>query len=387
MHLRKRLLVVGEVFLDPEQKRLANSAFQAILCEYARIFEQVIYVGPCVRDGFSFDIGNLHCIGTAIYAKSWRRRAAFALSPGKRDRFFSGLMAYEPDIIEIRIPSVFTLLASRSLSKMGKPLVVYVAGDWETAVAAGRSIPAIHHIGAMLDRLQWPLIRRSIVVTAGQALATKYAALNACHVYRGTTHRETVRRPIHDPPRRLLYLGRLEPLKRVQDAISALEILVRQGLDASLIIGGDGPLRKELQDQVKAAGLDNRVEFLGYVWDSDAVRDLFLRSDILLLPSLSEGSPKVLPEAMAHGVIPIAIDGVGGINGVITDGVNGRLARRCDPDHIAALVLDIACSAETAAALVEGGYRYAVEHSLPREVEKQWSFVADRLGPEARSGA
>lgn len=382
IHFDKRLLVIGEVYLDVEKGRLVNAAFQTILTEYSAVFTEVIYVGPASRDGVIFEQHNLRCIGTTIYTKKWLDRLTYVVRAGRRNSFFLQLADHRPDIIEIRIPSLFTLLSHRALEKLGRPLVVYIAGDWQSAISETlRSAPL--WLGRFFDRLQWPLIRKSVVVTAGRALAEKYAHLADCHVYRGTTHRAIIRREPAFPLKRLLFVGQFEPRKRIEDAIQALSILIAEGLDATLTIVGDGPLKERLRCLVRELDLVERVTFTGYVWDSNELSAIFLESDLLLLPSLSEGSPKVVPEAMAHGVIPIAVDGVGAINDIIRHGKNGLLAQPLDPSHIASLVLQLARSPQTVRTLVEGGYAYAAAHCLPKEVERQWSSVALRLGLNA----
>lgn len=379
MEPSKKLMVVGEVFVRSPQRPLASAALEIRLREYAQIFKEVLYVGPSPRP-CEFRIGNIRYLGTDLYSKGISHRIRYVLQPTRRQAFFlARLREFGPDIVELRIPAVFPLLAYRSLRRTNVPLALYIAGDWQRATAATFRFPGAALLGHLLDRLQWPLIRRSIVVVAGSALAAKYRPLNDCYVYWSTTHREVSRRPARFPPRNLLYVGRLEPLKRVEDAVLALQILTNSGRDFTLTIVGDGIGRAVTEELARKSGVADRVRFLGYVHDEAQKTALYLASDILVFPSLSEGSPKVLPEAMAHGVVPIAIENVGGIGHIIRDGVNGFLARPRDPAHIASLVERLLVSDALLRDMMEAGYAYADEHTLPHEVRKQWAHVEARI--------
>jgi glycosyltransferase involved in cell wall biosynthesis len=378
----KKLMVVGEVFVGTADRPLSNAAFDIRLREYAQIFKELLYIGPsdAPRD---FRIGNIQFVGTDLYSKKMAHRVRYALSAARREQFFSArINDFTPDIVELRIPAVFPLLAHRSVRRCNVPIAVYVAGDWQRATAATFRFPGAALLGHLLDRLQWPLIRRSVVVVAGSALAAKYRFLNDCYVYWSTTHREVIRRPARFPPRNLLYVGRLEPLKRVEDALLALQMLTSSGRDFTLTIVGDGIGRSASEELARKLGVADRVHFVGYVHDEAQKRALYLASDILVFPSLSEGSPKVLPEAMAHGVVPIAIRDVGGIGQIIRDGVNGFLARPRDPAHIASLVRRLLDSERLLHDMMEAGYEYAAEHTLTHEVRKQWAHVEARLAEQ-----
>lgn len=385
MLAEKKLMVIAEVPVGNPQRPLRSAALDIRLQEYANNFSEVIYVGPCDQASQRFVSGKVRYIGANLYSKKIRPRLAYVLNRRRRREFFRALInEFAPDIVEIRIPALFSLLSYEAISSTRTPLATYVAGDWETALSSNLRFPGVRHVARWLDRRQWSLIRASVPVVAGEALAAKYRHINECYVYRSTTHRQVYRRAPRFPPRRLTYFGTLEPLKRVEDAVLALDHLRRAGFDFELDIVGDGPSRDELQRLVQELGLQDRVRFHGYVREDERKRQLFLDADVLLLPSVSEGSPKVLPEAMAHGVLAIAIEGVGGIGGIITHGSNGLLARPRDPQHLASLLQDLTRSRERLVSMVEAGYEYAARHTLPEEVRKQWAHVARRI--QARAG-
>jgi glycosyltransferase involved in cell wall biosynthesis len=91
----------------------------------------------------------------------------------------------------------------------------------------------------------------------------------------------------------LLYVGRLDPVKRVEDLILALK---EDGMSGGVLhVVGIGPSLKFLKDFAKKCRVEDRVIFYGFVEDS-GVQNLVDKVDIFVLPSLQEGMPTVLME-------------------------------------------------------------------------------------------
>ena len=130
-------------------------------------------------------------------------------------------------------------------------------------------------------------------------------------------------------------VGRLSEEKGVRHLIEALEGINASGVPVKALIIGDGPQRKELEDLAKARGVDDMVVFAGFQSEID---DWLPAIDIFALPSLTEGTPMSLLEAMAHG-IPAVASGVGGVPQVIESGKNGILVTPERPDEIKDAVL------------------------------------------------
>jgi glycosyltransferase involved in cell wall biosynthesis len=119
----------------------------------------------------------------------------------------------------------------------------------------------------------------------------------------------------------ILGLGRLVPVKRFDLFLQTLAQL-KSKFPIRGIIAGDGPLRKELENQAGQLGLlPETVEFMGRV--SDPV-DLYRRASLLLLTSDHEGTPNVVLEAMASGV-PVVATRVGDVPELLGNGERGRL--------------------------------------------------------------
>jgi glycosyltransferase involved in cell wall biosynthesis len=126
-------------------------------------------------------------------------------------------------------------------------------------------------------------------------------------------------------------MGRLMPVKGLESFLKAAEIIRRQKPNVKFIIAGDGPLKRDLQAKAREYGLDKDVLFLGHRNDSHDILGLM---DVFVLPSVSEGIPMVLLEALALAR-PVIASRVGGIPEVIEDGVSGLLVTPGREDELA----------------------------------------------------
>ncbi|WP_313264660.1 glycosyltransferase [Sphingobacterium sp.] len=100
---------------------------------------------------------------------------------------------------------------------------------------------------------------------------------------------------------RLIYVGYLRKAKGVETVIKAFEKLQAQKPLSSLTIVGQGEEENYLKSFVKNRSIDN-VEFIGHVDNRDYLNNLLRKHDIFCFASLSEGSPRVILEAMANGL-------------------------------------------------------------------------------------
>jgi glycosyltransferase involved in cell wall biosynthesis len=138
----------------------------------------------------------------------------------------------------------------------------------------------------------------------------------------------------------LLAAGRLEDVKRWDRLLKVLSVISGRGLNFSLRLAGDGPLRRELELQARQLGLNGRVEFMGRRRDIPAL----LRESLFLIHTAdAEGCPNVVLEAMSAGRAVVATD-AGDIPRLIENGTTGFVVRRGDDtklvDCIAKLLSD-----------------------------------------------
>ncbi|MDH3686183.1 MAG: glycosyltransferase [Myxococcales bacterium] len=129
-------------------------------------------------------------------------------------------------------------------------------------------------------------------------------------------------------------VGRLSPEKGIPGLLEAWAALPESIRDkARLRLVGDGPDRESVAASVKARGWQGRVELLGALPEAEALREI-AGAQILVLPSLMEGLPVVLMEAMALGV-PVVAPHLAGIPELVTSGEHGWLFAPADWNALA----------------------------------------------------
>ncbi len=137
-------------------------------------------------------------------------------------------------------------------------------------------------------------------------------------------------------PGLILYAGVLIPLKGVHHLLNAFGSLAAQFPSARLVLAGtadDPAYAAELKEQVRRLGVDGEVEFSGPLPQSELACRM-REAAVVVLPSFSEGLPRVVFEGMAAGA-PIIASRVGGIPEMVEDGVTGFLIRVGDEETLA----------------------------------------------------
>ena len=129
----------------------------------------------------------------------------------------------------------------------------------------------------------------------------------------------------HEPPVKLLFVGRLAEGKGLFDLLEAIANL-DQKFNIRLWIVGDGALRAELEQTVERTEIDEIVDFEGY---RDDVPALLVAADALVLPSYREGTPRVVTEALAAG-LPVVATRIAGIPEQVSKGETGLLVEPGD---------------------------------------------------------
>ena len=227
---------------------------------------------------------------------------------------------------------------------------------------ARRRVPVVLHHHHLYPRWAWleaAIARRAdAVITVSEHSRDE---LVAAGVPAGRVH--VVREGIATPPPtggwpdawpgdglRLLQLGRLEPRKRPDLAIGTLAALRRDGVEASLVLAGEGS-----QEQLAARAAGQPVRFTGRVTEVDKWR-LYDSADVVLFGSTLEGFGLVVAEAQSRGVPVVAAAGTATAE-ALDPGASGLLAAP-EPEAFAAAVRELA-NPERRAAMGERGRDFA----------------------------
>jgi len=298
--------------------------------------------GPRARDGSQRGgAGRLVAFYRQTHSHSSARTVLHAIS------------RFSPDVVYVwNISGVGLVSILRVLRHVQSPIVFHLHSYWwqyinspETRFSTVRA--------AWLKKLiigPVPPLKFTTLIATSEAVKREYAqagcpqdrievidnAIDARFLGSDVTQTPMGRRPV------LMYAGRLTAEKGVMVALQALDLLVnRDGRDVRLEIYGQGDPHylAELHAFVRHRRLADAVVFNGLV-GQDRLICAYDQADVVLVPSLwEEPFGLVAVEAMARGVAVIASD-VGGLRGVLRDGVDGRLVTPDDAPALAAAIAE-----------------------------------------------
>jgi glycosyltransferase involved in cell wall biosynthesis len=171
-------------------------------------------------------------------------------------------------------------------------------------------------------------------------------------------------------------LGILEERKGHRYLLNAVSLLQSRGVSVKCRIGGEGPLRAELEKQAGSSGLKGLVEFLGFVTD---VPKFLACVDIFVMPSLYEGLGVAALEAMAAGKAVVA-SRIGGLAESIIDGETGLLVPSRDAIALADAIAKLAGAPEQRCEMGNKGKMRVRDHfTMELMAEKNEDFYYDLL--------
>jgi len=161
-------------------------------------------------------------------------------------------------------------------------------------------------------------------------------------------------------------VGHLSDVKGHTYLLKASPSLIRKNPRIQLVFAGDGPEKASLEKEAKSLGIREHVHFLGVRSD---VPDILRSSDIFVLPSIYEGLPNVVLEAMASG-LPVVASGVGGIPEAVENGKTGFLFPAGDSLRLKQALSPLIQDKKLRQKMGEAGRR-RVENSFSIDVEVQ----------------
>ena len=259
-------------------------------------------------------------------------------------RLAKALLKIRPDVVHTHKykDSFIGTLVARSL---GIPYVVRIVHGLPEPFMGLRNAKMVAYTAA--DRLMtdW-LVDRVVAVSSDieKVLIGLYGSNRVSCIHNGidleavrvTTSREAFRRKWQIPEDAVVIgtVGRLVPVKGHAILLEATRILQASIGNVALVLVGDGPLRKDLEANAKRLGLEKSVIFAG---QQDQSYDFMNMMDVFVLPSLHEGIPMVVLEALALQR-PVVATRVGGIPEVIEHGQTGFLAEPSDASSLARLL-------------------------------------------------
>jgi glycosyltransferase involved in cell wall biosynthesis len=271
------------------------------------------------------------------------------------------------DFVYLYWPGRLSEVAARIARIMGKPFAFYLRGGGEAELKT---------IGGLLADAKFA------IVTGGslRELALQYCrdvenvrpmtAISAWHLRAPSVERLP-------GPWRLVYVGRVERSKGVEELIDACAMLSGNSIPVELQLVGHCDRRQEMLESVPSSIRDG-VRFVDAVTDFEELAEVYRSADFFVLPSHSEGFPRVLYEAMAFG-LPVVTTFVGDIPSVMIDGENCRRIRVGDAGDVASKIAELVADESLRLRIAVGGHR-TISELLPQWRGSHALQVLQRFG-------
>lgn len=400
---RLRLLVQDDCHLEYRSESdtwhtVMGGDFYSFASGFDRFFDDVTLAMPVVgnrRSRPTTPIDPLHPrVSVLPLTEHWSMAGYLRRLP--RMAYRNGISLWRgiksSHIVFLRLPSQNGALAYALARLLKRPVVVAVVADVravnQTRRGRSRFRQVVRRLGVWADwQVTCAISRRSLTFAYGRGLFDRLQSHRGPGVINSFSSLVQDDELVTDLPAvketRLVYVGRLASEKGLEDLFEALRRLPGRSVRVRVDIVGDGPLRKELTHL--ASELSCQVEFHGYVPHGPQLLSLITAATALVLPSRSEGIPKVLLLAMARGTPCIATD-VGGVADIIKDGENGLLVEPQHPDQLASTIQCLLSDATLRERLRKAGLLFASQHTHEAQVTHMWSYMRTVLEGAAKEG-
>ena len=239
-------------------------------------------------------------------------------------RVFEEIHRFQADVLLVQYAYFCGLIGSLAARLSGKTLVI-------RAVGSDLRIYSQSPIGMLIVRLALKMASGAICVSKDlEKIAHRLGARNTVVIRPPLDHLNFDKMDFEKEDREIISVARLVPIKGMSYLIRAMTHME----DSTLVIVGDGPERRELELMACDLKLEDRIRFAGWVNDRSRLYGCLNHATIFVMPSLSEGLPRALIEAMACG-LPVVATNVGGVPEIVVDGVNGFLVPPRDEKALA----------------------------------------------------
>jgi glycosyltransferase involved in cell wall biosynthesis len=278
--------------------------------QLASMFDQVIhlavlYAGDAPESCLAYQAPNIQFLpvrptgGDHLAGKL----SVLTATPGYLAQIQKAITALDDqDVIHVRCPANLSLIALLLLSLRHVPSRRWIkyAGNWRP----NKLEPLTYKLQRILLQKNTP---RCVVTVNGSWSGQPAHVLSFYNPSYSVAEIENAKNRQKElyPPYRLIFVGALDRSKGCRQAVETAVNLLLDGINLALDVIGDGKLRVDLEAYVRAAGQSEKIRFHGWL-PRQGIEPFYEKAHFILLPSRSEGWPKVLSEAMAYGVVPLA---------------------------------------------------------------------------------
>lgn len=385
---KMKLLVINDAKIYKNNGELfAKDTYPIFIKEISKHFAKVTMCSPIIEKSFT-DIkkyskflsdnqkSNMECVSSFPYDSFIDYFKKLYKIPILTPKFVK--LVKKSDAVLLRTNGLNIFFVAIICIYYSKPIFPYVVGYPEHVAKTGSKYksPLIFFLGKLHTLcIKWLIRKASANLFVSEYLMNKLGMDkkdNQYVVYTNLVKSRDISYKSNDvlnKKYRLVFVGRLAHEKGLNYLIEAIKLLINNGTYVELCIIGDGNEKEKLESLCEELDIKQYCKFLGFISYGRKLNKVYQDSDIFVLPSLSEGIPKVLLEAMANG-LPIIASDVGGIPEIIKDMENGILVTPKSPEVIAGAAKMIIEKDSLRKKLIQNGYNFVKEHTAEKEAEK-----------------
>lgn len=377
-----------QIFWYDGEQYTTDEAFITFILSFSCYFDKIKIFDRLSperkKQRYGLDSQNVELYGLPFYAEAFD---LYKHGPGFFFRTYTIIKdnLSDCDLVWVIAPHPLNCLVWRLCRKAGKPFFFTIRTNMQKQIRC--KFTGIKRVVSLsLERIMDIQMRMAAkdapIFAVGSELYTNYKRTNrlvfnlpVSLISSGDVVKKKDVRAGFKGPYSLLYVGRLEREKGLDYLIDAVHQMVRDGgFQICLDLVGSGTQEKALREKVEDLGLGRYVRFLGDVTFGPALLEIYDRSDIFLLPSLTEGVPQVLFEAMARGV-PVVVSKVGGIPEIVRHGQNGLLVNPCFSSDIVRAVREIIVNVPLMSRLITNGLETAKSYTRETQRERMMKIL------------
>jgi glycosyltransferase involved in cell wall biosynthesis len=313
-------------------------------------------------------------------AKVWSRLRFWAA----RRAMVETARAYDPDVIYSCQQKWDNASAAYIARRLGKPLVIelhYIIGPWLGRDTL-RSLRTCDHVITVSDFIRDETLRHGVAPGRVTTIRNTFRPMAPVPAEARASIRAELGVPSDAPL--IGIIARIDPGKGHHDTIAAFTRVAAVHPTARLVIVGDGTLVDEVQAEVAATGLGDRIRYVGYRTDIPRVLGAL---DVFIHPSRQDPCPLGVMEASAAG-LPVVAYAEGGIAEIVAHGETGLLSPPEDVEALAASLLRLVSEPETARRMGQAGRERIATQFRPEAAGEAFAAVMRQVArAPARPGA
>lgn len=341
------------------------------------LFEEITLVAPVKVVKIKDEVQSLRKIPSnqlSIEALPYSKGSVDALKYRRTYKKTIKKVASKTDLFFCRVPDPFCWMPARLTDK---PVIMHFVGD--TADATKHNInfswlkKQILLAGYSFEyRRILKSARKSTVYTNGTHLSAKLQkhGITATPVISSTITRNDLAleplRPMEHNPFTIIYVGYLRYAKGIDTLIEVIKRLEERHFNYQFHIVGDGDIYSTLHALVSELKAENHIHLHGHIDNRDKLLSLLRSSDLFFFPSLSEGSPRVVIEAMSQGC-PVLSTPVGSLPGCFEENKEILFFPFKDAEIATSKILEVGENLEMLTQLRDCAYRKVSERFTMEE--------------------